>query len=192
MKKMTARVILENRIKELVVRFKENMAAKEELLKCFCRYGVQLEGWLKGELLYFFDKEKREGHVVDFDREVSTPRTRKKVDFKVKMSTSSGVLDTWIELKYWLIGYQKGTKYGANFYFGDPSSVGIKPDVEKLNTITDEGKFILVLAVANPGSDEWSNGIDNFNRKFSPLHLKSLTDPTDYPDSYFLGLLSVR
>lgn len=183
--------MLESGIKKLVVQFKENMDAHEELLKCFCQYGVQLEGWLKGELLYFLDREKTGGRIVDFDREVTVPQGRKKVDFKIRMSTSSGVLDAWIELKYWLIGYQKGTKYNANFYFGDPTSVGVKPDVEKLNKITDEGKFVLVLAVANPGLNEWSRGVDNFNRKFSPLHLKILTDPADYPDSYFLGLLNV-
>ena len=182
---------LEDQLRESVFRFKENLDAHEELLKCFCQHGVQLEGWLKGELLYFLHNEKSMGKIVDFDREVSLGKGREKVDFRVKMSTSSGVLDAWIELKYWLIGYQKGTRYGAVFYFGDPSSVGIKPDVEKLNRIPDGGKFVLVLAAANPEVQQWTSGIDKFNKKFSPLHLKSLTDPAEFPHSYFLGLLSL-
>jgi len=180
---------LEDDIERLVIRFKKNLDTREELLECFCRHGVQLEGWLKGEFLYFLHKEKSMGKLVDFDREVTVGNSRKKVDFRVRMPTSS--LDAWIELKYWLIGYQKGTRYGAVFYFGDASSVGIKPDVEKLSRIPGGGKFVLVLAVANPGVHEWSTGVEKFNRKFSPLYLKSLTDPAEFTRSYFLGLLSL-
>ena len=184
-------MLLEVCLRELVDRFKENLDAHEELLKCFCQYGVQLEGWLKGELLYFLHIEKSMGKIIDFDREVSLGKGRGKVDFVVKMSTSSGALDAWIELKYWLIGYQKGTWYGAHFYFGDPGSVGIKPDVEKLKRIPSGGKFLLILTAANPGVQRWASGIDKFNRKFSPLHLESLADPAEFPRSYFLGLLSL-
>ena len=187
-------MVLEDRLKDLVVRFKEVLDSKEGVLNCFCKYGVQSEGWLKGELLYFLDNEKSAGRIDHFDREVSirVGRKKKKVDFKVKISTSSGALEAWIELKHWLIGYQKGTRYNAQFYFGDPSSVGIKPDAEKLSGIPNGSKFLLILTTANPGTNDWSTGVNKFNKKFFPIHLESLTNPADFPSFYYLGLLEVK
>jgi len=181
----------EDHLKDLIVRFKEILNSKTGLLDCFCKYGVQLEGWLKGELLCFLDNEKATGKLASLDREVSLGVGRKKVDLMVKIQTSSGALEAWIELKHWLIGYQKGSRYNAQFYFGDSSSVGIKPDVEKLSEISSGGKFILILTTANPGMDDWTTGVDKFNRKFSPLHLERLTNPAEFPSSYFLGLLKI-
>lgn len=181
----------EDHLKDLIVRFKGILNSKTGLLDCFCKYGVQLEGWLKGELLCFLDNEKATGKLASLDREVSLGVGRKKVDLMFKIQTSSGVLEAWIELKHWLIGYQKGSRYNAQFYFGDSSSVGIKPDVEKLSEISSGGKFILILTTANPGMDDWTTGVDKFNRKFSPLHLESLTNPAEFPSSYFLGLLKI-
>lgn len=184
-------MVVQYSLKDLVVRFKEVLDSKDETLDCFCKYGVQVEGWLKGELLCFLHNEKDVGRVAHFDREVSMGIGRKGADFMVKMSTSSGALEAWIELKHWLIGYQRGTQYNAQFYFGDRSSVGIKPDAEKLSEISNGSKFFLVLTTANCGISDWSAGVDKFNRKFSPLYLESLTTPADFPSSYYLGLLEV-
>jgi len=182
---------LENSVKELVLRFKGNLDTHEELLKCFCRWEVQLEGWMKGEFLYFLDNEKRIGRISYCDRELSLGKGRSKVDFMVRMTGSSRDTNVWIELKHWLIGYQKGMQYDAVGYFGDPTWAGIRLDVAKLSEIKKDIKFILVLTTANPGVPDWSTGIRKFNRKFSPLHLESLTDPSKFPDSFFLGLLSI-
>jgi hypothetical protein len=179
-------------VKGMVARFKEILDAHDKQLECFCRLGVQLEGWLKGELLYFLDNEKNEKKIVNFDREVQLNTGRQKVDLRLEILTETTTLNVWIELKHWLIGSQKGTKYNAPFYFGDASSVGIKLDVEKLGKITDGSKYLLILTTANPGVDDWSKGIAKFNDKFSPLCLNSLTKPTDFPQSYFLGLLEVH
>jgi len=182
---------LEDHLKGLVIRFKEVLDSKESILNCFCKYGVQLEGWLKGELVYFLDNEKNVGRIAHFDREVLTGMGRKKVDLKIKVSTSSGALEAWIELKHWLVGYQRGIPYNAQFYFGDSSSVGIKPDAEKLSKISNGSKFLLILTTANPGINDWSTGVNKFNKKFSPLRLRSLTNPADFPSFYHLGLLEV-
>jgi len=119
-------VLIEENLKNLFFRFRKVLDSKQKQLECFCKYGVQIEGWLKGELLCFLDKEKIIGTLVDFDREVLMGIGKKKVDFKVKISTSSGEIETWIELKHWLIGYQKGTKYNAQFYFGDSCEIRFK------------------------------------------------------------------
>jgi hypothetical protein len=180
---------VEDSLRVLVSDFKKVLDDHEELLKCFCRKGVQLEGWLKGELLYFFEKEKKKV-ILDFDREVTIPIGRK-VDFRITVGERTNFVDVWIEIKYWLIGYQKGSYYNANFYFGDSSSVGIRPDIEKLLEIQKDPKFMLILAVANPGSDEWEEGVKKFNRKFKPLHISSLTNPKDFAKTFFLGLLRI-
>lgn len=163
------------------------------------------EGWLKGELVYFLDKEKEGRRITDVSREVPIGEledSKKKVDIKIKVPKMhnkigpSPYLDAWIELKYLLIGNDikiKGRKCNAQFYFSHPK--WIRSDAEKLSRIQGGGKFLLILNTANPDIDDWSTGIDRFNKrsnKESPsICLKSLTDPKDFPDYYYLGLLTV-
>jgi hypothetical protein len=179
-------------IKGLVRKFAQVLDYKEGHLHCFCNQGVQVEGWLKGELLYFLNCEKENGRLAGFDREVPIAiGGRRKVDLKVQILAGPRSLEAWIELKHWLIGYQGGCKYNAQFYFGDGSSVGIKPDTERLGELREVHKFILILATENPGEKDWETGLNKFNSKFYPLHLVSLTNPADFPDFYYLGLLEV-
>ena len=179
----------EAQVMGLVNRFREVLDARRNVLECFSAYGVQLEGWLKGELLYFLHTEKLGGRLYDFEREVSFEQSsRRKIDLKI---TDNNGHTMWVELKHWLVGDQKGTRYGAGFYLKDPSSVGIRPDVEKLKRVNG-GKYVLTLATANPGMEGWSTGVEEFNRKFPPLRIVSMTDPKDFPSQYFLGLLSVE
>ena len=185
-------MIAENYVKEMVARFKEILDGHDKQLECFCQYSSQLEGWIKGELLCFLDNEKTEKKIVNFDREVQLSTGGQRVDFRLEILTEATTLNAWIELKHWLVGYQKGTKYNALSYFADASLKGIKPDAEKLSKITQGSKYLLILATANPGVDDWSNGVAKFNDKFRPLRLKSLTKPTEFPQSYFLGLLEVH
>ena len=172
----------------LVKRFREVLDTRREILECFCTYGVQLEGWLKGELLYFLDTEKAGGLLHDFDREVNFGRGRRKIDIKI---TDQDGLATWVELKHWLIGYQRGTRYDAGFYLRDSSSVGVKPDIEKLE-LASGSKYVLSLMTANPGAEGWFAGLEAFNRKFAPLHVSPMTDPAEFPSHYFLGLLATE
>ena len=140
-------MVNETQMTELVERFRKVLDARRDILECFCNYGVQLEGWLKGELLYFLDNEKTGGRLYDFDREVSFGQGKRKVDIKI---TEENGRATWVELKHWLIGYQRGQKYDAGFYLRDSSPVGIKLDVEKLK-LAHGRKYVLTLTTANPG-----------------------------------------
>ena len=145
-----------------------------------------VEGWLKGELLTILDKLFQEGEIDGFDREVRIERRR--VDLTVDLNGYKH----WIELKHWLNGYQKGTFYGPSFYFGDPTSVGITKDVNKLMEIGSRGyRWILILLASNPGVEEWEKGIRKFNNKFEPIKLVNRSNPNNYPDEFFLGLLEV-
>ena len=186
--------LVEERLKELISAFKKDLDSKHEQLNCFCKHGVQLEGWLKGELIYFLEKQKKCGRIEGFEREV-TPHGyghgRRKVDIKVELRLESEIFIVWVELKYWLIGEQKGTPYKPKFYFNERGSIGIKPDIEKLILIENDFKFLLILSVKNPKIEDWDEGVKVFNDKFPNYNLKSLTDPNVYEDSYYLGLLSV-
>ena len=178
----------ESQMIDLVRRFQETLDARRDILECFCNYGVQVEGWLKGEFLYFLDAEKARGRLYYVDREVSFGQGGRRID--IKITGESGVA-TWVELKHWLIGKQKGERYSAGFYLRDSSSAGIKPDVEKLK-LTSGTKFMLILATANPGAKDWFRGVEAFNRKFSPLRISPKTDPADFHRQYFLGLLAAE
>lgn len=164
------------------------MNLRSKTLENFYKYGVQVEGWLKGEFLSFLDDERASGRIHDFDREVRL-ETGSKVDFRVRSSVDR--VDDWIELKHWLIGRQKGTTYKSGFYFRDPSSVGINPDVQKLHRTPLGAKFVLVLTTANPGLRDWTDGVNDFNLKFFPSRINSLTRPDDFPACFYLGLLHV-
>ena len=169
----------------LTNRFRKVLEHRLGTLACFRKYGVQVEGWLKGELLYFLDCEKSSSRLRDFDKEVSFGQRKKRIDIWLKSENGE---EMWVELKHWLIGDRKGMSYDSGFYFRDQTFVGIKPDVEKLQLASGH-RYLLILTTGNPGLREWTNGVEQFNRKFAPLRISSLTDPRDFPDHYFLGLL---
>jgi hypothetical protein len=174
---------MEEYLKELVNRFKEKLSGEREVLECFHKYGVQVEGWLKGEFLWLLHREKMAQNLENFDREVSwVGGGRRKIDFTVTKNEETA----WIELKHFLIGEQQGTTYTARSYFRDTVN-GIRPTAEKLRNIPDGEKFILILYTKKP-EQGWENEVAIFNR-FPPLHLESLTNAEEYPDFYFLSLL---
>ena len=185
-------------MRTLVSRFAEYLKKSERQLGCFHTYESQVEGWFKGELICFLDREKRTGRLHDFKREklvrVGDRRIRKnKIDISLQFDKSSPI--SWVELKHWYMGNEDNPNYGCHWYFNTarhPSCV--KPDAEKLLRIPEDGdKFILVLLTNNPRSKRWNSGVEVFNTRFAPqmLSVRSLTNPSDYPDYFFLGLLHV-
>lgn len=173
----------------LVLRLRQHFVDSNDIFLSLVRHGVQTEGWFKAEMLCFLDGEKVANRIASFDREVPFGVGKRKLDLKLSYNTIKTA--ALIELKHWLIGPQRGTSWYARTYFLDPSPVGIKPDVERLTNITEDSKYLLVLATSNPGEDDWSTGLQKFNTKFHPLHITSLTHPRDFSGSFFLGLLRV-
>jgi hypothetical protein len=182
-------------MKVLVSRLAEHLKKSEDQLRCFHKYESQVEGWFKGELLCFLDKEKLSGRLPGFEREkkIYVNNKRVSVDVVLQFDKSDSSHPVWIELKHWHIGTQNNTYYGSDWYFKTTNHGScVKPDVEKLLKISkDSDKFMLVLLTMNPGPEEWDSGTKGFNAKFPPLFVRSLTDPKDYPDFFFLGLLHV-
>ena len=180
---------MDEEMKDLVSRLKKYLEKRsEQQLRCFHKYESQVEGWFKGELLYFLEQEKLAGRLRNFERErkVYVDEKRKQVDVVLQFDKpdSSRV---WVELKHW-IGYQNNTCFSPSWYFRYTAS----PEVERLLMIPEDGdKFMLVPFTPNPGSEAWKAGVDKFNTKFSTLFVRSLTNPGDYPEYFFLGLLHV-
>ena len=175
----------------IITQFRLTLDSHERQLECFDRYAIQVEGWLKGELVCLFDSEKLAKRLDEFGVEVKCNSGRKKVDLFLKLHSTA----IWIELKHWQIGYQGEDRWKASDYFGSgPKGIGIYDDVEKLSKIPDGDKYILILATKNPEYDEpgnWEKGLDKFNHKFAPLHINSYLNPSDFPPPYFVSLLEV-
>ena len=155
---------IEADILRLVSDFRSTLDQNVEQLKCFCKKGVQVEGWLKGEMLFFLDNETGRKVITEFEREVwmrpnSSHRNRYIVDLKIISGSKELPEEALIELKHWMIGYQKKTFWYAHTYFSDPSSVGLSLYAKKLLQISNKPSYILILATANPGSDDWYIGI---------------------------------
>lgn len=181
---------MDKEMKALVSRFAEYLRRSERQLQCFHQYESQVEGWFKGELICFLDREKLEGRLHNFEPEKSgDDESRKRTDIVLQFDKSSPI--SWVELKH-CIGYYKNRRCDSSSYFRVDNYSCIKRDVEKLLTRPeDDDKFMLVPFTPNPGSEDWSSGVDAFNNKFSSLSVHSLTNPGDYPDYFFLGLLHV-
>ena len=170
----------------LVSLFAEYLRRSEQQLRCFHQYESQVEGWFKGELICFLDREKLEGRLLNFEREKSDDdESGKRTDIVLRFDKSSPI--SWVELKHW-IRYQNNQNWSPSWYFMNRA----RPDVEKLLTRPeDDDKFMLVAFTPNPRSEEWNAGVEAFNAEFSPLSVRSLTNPDDYPKYFFLGLLHV-
>jgi hypothetical protein len=180
----------------LIDRFKVHLQAREDALRCFCDRASQVEGWFKGEMFVFLQKEMANNHeriVQNFDREVKIDG--KRVDFSVRFDSHSSA-PVWIELKHWLIGRQKAGSYNAGWYFRDRRANGsIERDVNKLSAIVNGEKYVMIAATAAPTQDDWQSGLAVFNRRLTENGrgmIQCLTDVNTYPTCFFLGLLRVE
>ena len=185
---------------DITRRLAGHLTGRADQLRCFNEYASQVEGWFKGELLWFLDEEKKAGHVLGVEREklVRVGVKRVSVDFLLDLQAPSGSALCWTEIKHWHIGKQNGSYFGSKWYFRTQRhSACVRPDIEKLAKIPDDGartmlRTMLILCTKNPGSQEWNEGIRIFNERNAPLRVHSLTTPEDYPEYFFLGLLDSR
>jgi len=176
-------------VNTILPRIKKHFDALQDRLLCFREQEVQVEGWFKGEMLFLLSGLKREGVIEGFGREAGNQQGRTKVDLTIALGGSTH----WIELKHWLVGVERGARLDPPFYFGDPTSVGIVKDFDKLVAVASEApKWFLILLTGNPGSELWEKGLARFHRKFTPRKLLSLSTPKEFPAAYFLGLLGTR
>lgn len=61
---------------DAITRFRKVLDKHDMHMKLFCQHAVQVEGWLKGELLRFLDAEKTSRELDDYWPECTLkPRT---------------------------------------------------------------------------------------------------------------------
>ena len=171
-------------MKDITKRLKCHFDQLRNRMPVFCQHGVQVEGWLKGEMLFALEHLKDNGIINNFDREKKNGNQR--IDINISKNEESH----WVELKFWLIGKQQGKPYSAEFSFEKRGRNGIIDDVEKLSKIRDHTeKWLLILCASNPGKVAWTDGVSAFNHKFTTFRITAMNSPTEYSESYFLGLL---
>ena len=125
---------------------------KYEYLKMFSKLQIQIEGWFRGELMHYFNYDKK----IDLkpeNREVKiNAESRKKVDLKIPINGQ----DFWIELKHILVGIQgkgkndKSLNYPIKFYFS--SKDYIANDIKKLREI-ENGNNLYSLSFISTNND---------------------------------------
>ena len=159
----------------------------QDRLQTFSKFSFQAESWFKGELMTFLDAAAQRNRIIGFDREVRL-KNKKRIDLRI--DTTHG--RHWVELKHLMIGVQKGQRWGVRDYFNDAQTMGIILDVDKLLCNENPGgRWLFYLLTSNPGKEAWESGLERFHSKWSPRKLVSMTDPDDFPDSYFFGLMEV-
>lgn len=172
----------------LIPHLRSHFDSLQDRLATFYQEGVQLEGWFKGEMLFTLDQLRKRKVLRDFDREVRFETARRRtIDLKVALPSGPN----WVELKYWLVGPQKGRRYDPLFYFQDHSSVGIIRDVKKLRSIQRDGHlWLLILSVTDPTLSGWTLGFQRFREKFC-IDLATDCVPTEHGASHFLSLIRI-
>lgn len=168
----------------LLLEFKKHFTGLRDRLECFYRREVQVEGWLKGEILFLLDRLQQAEKIIGFDREVRSRLGRKTIDIAIDLESGRH----WVELKHWLIGRQKGVSWRVPAYI-----TGLEEEFRKYEAVgaKDRG-WVLVLCIASPGPEQWNESIKQFNKEYRPWKLVARTAPSDYPRLYFLGLLQCR
>ena len=170
-------------MKTIEKKLKEHLLGLKDKLQCFHKNEVQVEGWLKGEILVFLERLKANGDIKEFHRECIL-KNRKRADIVIEIKKNKH----WVELKHWHIGKQKGKEWNIKDYIKD-----LEDDAIKLDVIPPTSrKWILVLCTKNPGKTDWYRELNTFNATKEFFHkLKPASAPTSYPDAFFLGLLRI-
>ena len=149
-------------------------------LRVFGDRDVQKEGWLQGELLFLLDNLLRAKIIQGFGQEVDHPDLgSRRVDLQMTLSDSVH----YIELKH-----VSNSAVGTIPLFGYGQE--LNKDVKKLSLIPDANRWVLVLRTPNPGSKEWQEGVSGVGYHL-PCKIVSHSDPDDFSERYFLGLLEV-
>jgi hypothetical protein len=126
---------------------------KSDYFSVFAQQDTRLEGWFKGELLLFFEKQKQKEVVIKYQCEVQPPHSPERIDFKIDLQNQ----EHWLELKVLSIGRVK-TKRGLPFYFGEDR--GLVKDFKKLENFTTlPHKWVLAFVYPLRNIEEWHSQI---------------------------------
>ena len=175
----------------LVERLRRRCERGSSRINAFVKYSRQMEGWFKGEILAIASDMERKGQVQRFapDRRFDPAASKRNIDLYFEIESSTQI---WIELKHWYIGtYNTGHTVNALHYFKDTTSATIPNFVAKLPADWLLPIYMLIVTTPNLGRSDWHAGIEHLRKSGHKRRFTPLTDPNDFPDSYFLGLLKL-
>ena len=121
--------------KSLIERFYSSLKEvnKRDYLMLFSDLQIQIEGWLRGELMNFLRNNNIDITVKNRESRIND-ETRKKADLKLEFTNEI----YWIELKHLLVGCQLNNTYPLGFYFNKNSY--IYNDIKKLQEVDNSDK----------------------------------------------------
>ena len=92
----------------MVNRFRLVLDQHIGLMDLFDEHAIQVEGWLKGELLAFLNQDKQKGVIRNLYVEVRPDRiSRKRIDLQIDVNGKI----VWVELKHFQIGRQESLSH---------------------------------------------------------------------------------
>ena len=193
--------------KLLVVDFKKILDKKKKTLRLFSHYGFGSEGWLKTELINFFDMNKLRFGIEEIYQEVRFPikGKNKVVDLVLKSTTQLKSKFVCIELKQWGSNFKQRTKtykkgsieFGKNQIWDIRNTFSSQKNCtfKKILELRQEFNaniilYLLILFTNRPSKEEWASGVAYLKEHFLNKFI-SLSDPKNFPEEYFIALFKV-
>ena len=147
--------------------------SKLEYPKHFTAAMSQVEGWLKGELIYLFTSLQSKG-LEEWEPEVLVPGQdkdqAKRVDFKVKLDNGFA----WLELKS---------------LYGDPQEV--RGDVLKLASIKEGIGYCIIFIYPGPERDQWQEILTKFKEKVGDCTFTEKSSISQFPKTLCIAKLEI-
>lgn len=185
--------------------FRKELDQKKDILGIFPKYGFGSEGWYKTELIHFLDNTDELGY--ELYQEVRVPLNEKKciVDIVLVPNTSDPSQLVFIELKHWGANeFMQRTKTFQNrqVEIGNESKwtvrkclsaskiSGLQRMVDLKQELGEAEVYLSILFTEKPSEHEWNKGLQYLEEKF-PGHFLPLTNPSTYPEEYFIALLKL-
>jgi hypothetical protein len=147
---------------------------------------VQVEGWLKGELIWLFGQLMSRGVIENWRCECRIgERSRKRLDFKIELDCT----DAATEVKT-AIRQQKGISYDLRWYAQQANGF-FPPDIRKLAAYGAANRYLLVFAYPAPPASEWDDALSELGKGVQGAAV-SLAKVYDSPQSEIsIGWLEV-
>jgi len=176
----------------LVDELKKHCYRGKSRIQAFIKYNRQVEGWFKGELLKIAADLQNKSVVTEFhpDFRIAPNRGKQNIDLYFKLGGKSVV---WIELKHWYLGrYQSGGAWTAEQYLTQKTSGTPYNVISKLPKDWSEPTYMLIVTTPRPHKlDYWDRGISRLIKTYPGRSIRCLTRLEDYPEYFFLGLISI-
>jgi len=121
---------------------------------------VQVEGWLKGELIWLFGQLKDGGVIENWRCECRIEKSSKKrLDFKLALDGKDAALEVKTAIRQ-----QKGISYDLRWY-AQQNSGFFPPDIRKLAAYPAAHRYLLVFAYPACPTSEWDEVVGELGRR---------------------------